>query len=1104
MPTSKLNLGNSASQATNSENMMHLPGSMIGNRYQIIQKLGRSETEKTYLAKDLQVTVDGRCVVEQLGLNFNNEANWQIIKQYLLNEVAVLERLGDHPQIPRLYHHFTENQQFYLVREYIDGDNLEQEVERKVFNEADTICLLQDTLRILDFIHKTNVIHRDVQPAHLIRRKRDHTFVLINFGAIREIESTAINLKGELIFDRPGGNWSYIAPEQKTGDSNFSSDIYALGKTAIYALTGKSPQELEQNNLDQRSSAQRFDCTSYHKNTTSFSATPEAREQSSRFNSSNELASHPAPSEVSSGVNQGRGGIIDDWRSQCKISPKLEVILSKMMSSEIEYRYGSALEVLYDLRPLLRISQVVGSRYLIKHYVGGKRGIETYLADNLHRQYQSPCLVKQIELPTVNSDSKIKLERDFAEELSILERLGYHEQIPQLWDHFEENNEFYLVQEYFQGDNLAQKIVRQNLSTTQIIKIFVSTLSVLKFIHQNRVIHRNIKPSNLIIDDENSQVILIDFGILTDIKTLSKSVSESSNDQEQQNYWSPEQIAGRPTISSDFYALGMTMIEALTKVKPATFSRNQQTGKLLWSQNLNLDRRLIKIIDKMVQLDLGKRYQSADIVLHDLQKIRDFWDLDGNLVVTREQNNLKLPAIRRWGKLPILIGLLGIGCMLGSIEFAFPLVRPAYYWYQGQKMLPEQPTKALNTFTEAIDLKPQSALAWSGRGDSLALLELYPQALEAYAEAVKLNANNVAYWKQQGNILYHLEKFSKAIASFDRALELEQEDGEIYNLRGQALYQLQQYEAALSMQESALSIDRGNAQYWSDKGLNLLKLRRYYDALTAFNRAQVIEPHNLQLWQGKFLVLQALKRPQEAARVFQEVNRSYLQVLQKQPQNEQIWLAQGDFFNGAQMYQQAVKAYDQVLELTPNMYQAWLAKGKALTQLKQNQQALDSLEKAWQIRPRSYITLQAQGAVYQNQNDFSRAIALYDQGIEINPNDASLWRDRGLALIQLKQYSQGIASLTKANNLFADDAKTWQGLSQAWSAIDQEQKALSAINRAIEIMPYDPNLWSIKGEIYTKSSQYNEACDTYRRARLAVPDSPVIIDSMMRLGCRMN
>ena len=1015
---------------------MHVPGSIVGNRYQIIQRLGRSKTGKAYLAKDLQATGDSRCAVEQLDPNCHSEVNWQIVKRYLLNEVAVLQRLGDHPQIPQLYDHFTEERQFYLVREYIDGDNLEQEIERKIFNEAETIFLLQEVLRILDFIHKTNVIHRDVQPAHLIRRNRDNSFVLINFSTIREIEATTINLQGEVIFDGSFGNWAYVAPEQKSGESHFNSDLYALGRTAVYALTGRSPQELEQTNRN--------------------------------------------------------------WQQQCQIDSKLGAILNKMMSPKVEQRYGSALEVLYDLKPLLKIGQKVGGRYLITQYLGGESGIETYLADNLRRQYQSPCSLVQIELPNRHGSGKTRLDRRFAEELSVLERLGYHEQIPQLWDHFEENDEFYLVQEYIRGENLSQKTARRNLSVVETIQILAGALSVLSFIHQNRVIHRNIKPSNLIVREEDSQIVLNNFGILTDIKTLPSITLEQSSDFDRLNYWSPEQIAGRPTIGSDLYALGMTAIEALTQAKPTTFVR-EPTGKLLWTQNLDLDRRLIKIIDKMVCLDLGQRYHSAEKVLSDLRKVN-------TLNYTNAHPSIEVKTDRfgrqRLKLLPIVVGLLGIGCLLASVEFAFPTVRPIYHWSRGQKLLPEQPQAALSAFAKAIDLKSGSWLAWSGRGDAQAQLEQYAPALDAYAEAAKLNPNSAAIWQKQGDILYRLERFTEAIAAYDRSLEL-QENEDFYNRKGKALYQLEQYNRALTIQEQALEIDRLNPEYLSDFARNLLALRQYYEALTAFNRVQAIAPSDLKLWQDKFLVLEALNRPQEADRVIREINNEYIKQVRQQPQNARLWLAQGNFFTAADMYQKAIDSYDRAISLNPEMYEAWLAKGRVLTQLDREQDALTALDKALQIRPQSYLALQAKGTVYLDR-DLTEAIVFYERAIEINSNYAPLWRDLGAALYQQNNYERSAAALTKATSQAPYSIEAWELLATVWQASGQDSQALSVLNKAIDLNPQDVSLQIQKASVYTSNARYDEACQIYRQSRAIAPDSTEILDSMKRLGCRMN
>ncbi len=1019
---------------------MHLPGTIIDNRYQIIQKLGRSEREQTYLAKDLQTMVDAKCIVEQLDFDSENEVNWQIIQEYLFKEVTLIKRLGDHPQIPQIQNYFSEGQQFYLVREYIDGDNLEQEIERKKFDEAETVYLIQDGLRILDFIHKTNVLHRDVQPVHLLRHKQSQAHILINFGALRKIEAKEINLQGELMLSRSVGNPAYAAPEQKAGEFYFSSDIYALAKTAVYALTGRSPLELEQANLD--------------------------------------------------------------WRSQCQISSKLEAILTKMMSPIVEHRYTSALEVLQDLRPLLKIKQLVGGRYLITNYLGGNEGVETYLANNLRRQYQSPCLIKQIELPHSDDHNKIQLERRFVEELSVLERLGYHEQIPQLRDHFEENDEFYLVQEYIQGKSLAQRIAQQNLSTAQIIQILDSSLSVLQFIHQNRLIHRNIKPSNLIVRELDQQVIVTDFGILHEIKTRSNLVNLVDNRSvDRQNYCPPEQVAGRPTISSDLYALGMTIIEALTGTKPVTFPREQK-GKLLWEQNLNLDRRLVKILDKLVQLDLGQRYPSADKVLNELRKINSY-DLNHHPPKTKLQD-VKTANRQPRSSWPLLVGLLGVICLLGSIEFTFPTVRPIYYLYQGQKLLPQKPQAAVDRFTQAINLQVRSWRAWLGKGDALAAMERYPEALDAYIEATELNPDLGSSWQKRGDTLFRLDNFTEAIAAYNQALKLEPESAIIYNHKGQALFQLQQYEAALVMQDAALERDQLNPQFLSDRAKILFQLRKYPEALDLFNQVQAIKPNSLELWQDKFFVLKALNRFQEAEKVRKEINNNYIKITQQRPQDRSAWIAQGDFLAATQMYGKAVVAYDQAIKLMPDNYRGWLGKGEALAQNGQGINALAALDRALQIRPQSYQAWQAKGMIYQQQNNLDQAIANYDQALKINDNIPLLWRDRGIVLNQQGRYTQAIESLTKASELSSYDVQIWRELAIAWSALGKDNQAISAIDRGLKFYPQNSALWGLKGSLQTKNAQYNQACDTYRSARAAGGASTIIIDSMRQLGCRLN
>ncbi|MBE9262417.1 GUN4 domain-containing protein [Microcystis sp. LEGE 00066] len=160
----------------------------------------------------------------------------------LFKEEAIrLDSLGRYPQIPELYAYFTANDgRQYLVQEYIEGQNLEQELKQEgVFNEAKIKHLLSEILPILEFIHSKQVIHRDIKPENIIRRKSDNKLILVDFGAAKFVSPLNRSMTGTII-----GSAEYIAPEQGNGKAVNASDLYSLGVTCLYLLTGISPFDL--------------------------------------------------------------------------------------------------------------------------------------------------------------------------------------------------------------------------------------------------------------------------------------------------------------------------------------------------------------------------------------------------------------------------------------------------------------------------------------------------------------------------------------------------------------------------------------------------------------------------------------------------------------------------------------------------------------------------------------------------------------------------------------------------------------------------------------------------------------------------------------------
>lgn len=226
------------------------PGSsspLLSNRYQILKVLGDGGFGRTYLVEDTQMPSRRKCVLKQLKPTDDDPQILQIVRERFQREAAVLEQLGEHHrQIPRLYAYFSEGDEYYLVEEWIDGETLAQKVQRQgILSEAEVRSLLVDLLPTLSDIHQQGIVHRDIKPDNIILRHSDQKPVLIDFGAVKEVMSTILNSQGKSTHSIVIGTPGYMPSEQLAGRPVFSSDLYSLGFTAIYLLTGRHPQEFE-------------------------------------------------------------------------------------------------------------------------------------------------------------------------------------------------------------------------------------------------------------------------------------------------------------------------------------------------------------------------------------------------------------------------------------------------------------------------------------------------------------------------------------------------------------------------------------------------------------------------------------------------------------------------------------------------------------------------------------------------------------------------------------------------------------------------------------------------------------------------------------------
>lgn len=266
------------------------------------------------------------------------------------------------------------------------------------------------------------------------------------------------------------------------------------------------------------------------------------------------------------------------------------------------------------------LRQIVGGRYQIISHLGGGGFGTTFVAEDRHLPGNPRCVVKQLKPKAVDSSTALEAARRlFDREADVLYKLGSHPQIPRLFAHFEEDKEFYLVQELIEGHELRQELLAgKPLSEAQVVSILQEILEVLVFVHQQDVIHRDIKPSNLIRCRQDQKIVLIDFGA---VKQLGSSVINSQGQTSftiaigSPGYMPSEQMAGKPRFSSDIYAVGMIGIQALTGLHPKDLPEDPNTCEIIWQDRAEVSPEIAKVIDTMVRYDFRERYQSAAEVL---------------------------------------------------------------------------------------------------------------------------------------------------------------------------------------------------------------------------------------------------------------------------------------------------------------------------------------------------------------------------------------------------------------------------------------------------------------------------------------------------------
>ncbi|MBF2027906.1 MAG: AAA-like domain-containing protein [Oscillatoriales cyanobacterium C42_A2020_001] len=359
--------------------------------------------------------------------------------------------------------------------------------------------------------------------------------------------------------------------------------------------------------------------------------------------------------------------VIADDSSELRTLLKLGLVENEQGRLQVANRiYANTFDAAWVQKELQKARQrrIIRRRYEVIKELGTGEFIQTYLVKDRDLPSQNQYVVKQLTPFASDIDTLGKVRSLFTNHFKELEKLNGHGQIPKLFASFEENQEFYTVQEYIEGVNLDDQMQSNQLwRESDVVDLLIETLSILEFVHRQGLAHKNLKPTNLRRRKQDGKIVLIDFGTLQEIYASTASDEEQAAIYQQLNIegYIPPTQDDRTPAGYDLYALGMIGVQALTGMLPSDLTTDKKTGEIIWRYAI-ADRPMIQVSDqlaeiltKMIRHAPGDRYTSASQVLRDLHFL---------------QETVQTPSKASWlSDKRFLVGGLAALCTIGATGF---------------------------------------------------------------------------------------------------------------------------------------------------------------------------------------------------------------------------------------------------------------------------------------------------------------------------------------------------------------------------------------------------------------------------------------------------
>ncbi|MBV5257603.1 tetratricopeptide repeat protein [Synechococcus moorigangaii CMS01] len=721
---------------------------------------------------------------------------------------------------------------------------------------------------------------------------------------------------------------------------------------------------------------------------------------------------------------------------------------------------------------LLAPGQILRGRYHILRALAQGGFGATFLAEDHDLPKRPICVVKLLKPQTTDATTLATARRLFETEAKILDELGQHSQIPQLLAYFEEGQDFYLVEEYIEGQSLREELEsRDPYSAPEAIALLQEIVEILIFVHGHRVIHRDLNPNNLIRRQEDQKLCLIDFGAVKQVTTQFAGMAQTISIGTQ-GYFPSEQAQGRPQFSSDLYAAGMIALEAVTGRSPHEFPLDVNTGELQWQALVDLPEPLQQVLRKMVRHDFRERFATARDVQQALAELGQVKPNTRILQVASQIQQLPRTAIAPLGRISTAVSqhyqrlapqhqalkaaLLGIG-LAALVSLGLGMNVGWRWWSARQALMAQyeqaqllqsqnQLDQALAQYQEILQAVPEHEGALLGKAQVLQALEQFDEALQSYDALLAVNPNRWEAWWGKGQIAGDRQQDEQALAFFDRAIEENSRQAVVWEAKAKIHLRRDETDAALQSLEQFLQLDTQQVWAWFEKGWIHHNRAEYQEAITA-----------------------------------------YQQALKLDDRNADIWYQQGNSYSKLERYRNARNAYVRVVEIDPDHAPAWYSLGMAQESLRDYIEAQDAFSNVTRLEPDNDRAWYHLAWNAQQNGDRPTAVEAYQRTVALNRDDRPSWRNLGHLLYEAENYPDAIIAYENTLRLDEADGDVWARLGNAYKAMRQYEIAIAAYDEALRYKPNDPDILGDRREAQERL-QWEQAQDDLKEGADSLKD----------------